>query len=151
MPVDHLIPILQVSIGPVILISGIGLLILSMTNRFSRIIERSRQLTRELRLPGAAAHRGAIEGQLVVLVRQARLVRSAIFLAVISVLLASILIILLFLTALVGFNGATLIILLFFACMASLIASLILYLVDINASLTAVKLEVGEKHWEEEK
>jgi hypothetical protein len=149
MPVDHLIPILQVSIGPVILISGIGLLILSMTNRFSRIIERSRQLTRELRLPGAHANRSVIEGQLVVLLRQARMVRSAIFLAGISVLLASILIMLLFLTALLGFNSAILIISLFFMCMASLVLSLILYLKDINASLTAVKLEVGEKHWEE--
>jgi hypothetical protein len=149
MPVEHLIPILQVSIGPVILISGIGLLILSMTNRFSRIIERSRQLTRELRLPGAHANRPVIEGQLVVLMRQARMVRSAIFLAGISVLLASILIMLLFLTALLGFNSAILIIFLFFMCMASLVASLLFYLKDVNTSLTAVKLEVGEKQWEE--
>lgn len=149
MSVEHLIPILQVSIGPVILISGIGLLILSMTNRFSRIIERSRQLTRELRSPGQV-NRQAIEGQLTVLLRQARTVRSSIFLAVISVLLASLLIILLFLTALLRFESAVLIITLFIACMASLIVSLILYLKDINVSLAAVKLEVGPKHWQEE-
>lgn len=149
MSVEHLIPILQVSIGPVILISGIGLLILSMTNRFSRIIERSRQLTRELRSPGQV-NRQAIEGQLTVLMRQARTVRSSIFLAVISVLLASLLIILLFLTALLRFESAVLIITLFIACMASLIVSLILYLKDINVSLAAVKLEVGPKHWQEE-
>jgi hypothetical protein len=148
MPVEHLIPILQVSIGPVILISGIGLLILSMTNRFSRIIERSRQLNRELRQPGAHTNKAAIDGQLVVLVRQARMVRSAIFLAVISVLLAAILIILLFLTALLQTGSALLIISLFIACMTSLIVSLILYLKDINVSLSAVKLEVGPEHWE---
>ena len=150
MSVEHLIPILQVSIGPVILISGIGLILLSMTNRFSRIIERSRQLTRELRLPGGHANRASIEGQLTVLVRQARMVRSAIFLAVISVLLASILIILLFLTALLQLESAVLIIVLFIACMASLIASLIIYLRDINVALSAVKLEIGPTHWEEE-
>ncbi|MFN9975717.1 MAG: DUF2721 domain-containing protein, partial [Phycisphaerae bacterium] len=31
--VPDLIPVLQVAIGPVILISGVGLLLLSMTNR----------------------------------------------------------------------------------------------------------------------
>jgi len=38
--VTELIPVLQVAIGPVVLISGIGLLILSMTNRFGRVIDR---------------------------------------------------------------------------------------------------------------
>lgn len=46
--VTQLIPVLQVAIGPVVLISGIGLLILSMTNRFGRVIDRGRSLTREL-------------------------------------------------------------------------------------------------------
>lgn len=31
--VSELIPVLQTAIGPVVLISGIGLLVLSMTNR----------------------------------------------------------------------------------------------------------------------
>ena len=40
----RLVPILQVAIGPAILISGVGLLLLTMTNRFGRIIHRARQL-----------------------------------------------------------------------------------------------------------
>ncbi len=42
--IKELIPVLQVAIGPVILISGVGLLLLSMTNRLSRVIERARNL-----------------------------------------------------------------------------------------------------------
>ncbi len=49
MPLDELIPILQVAIGPVILISGVGLLLLSMTNRFGRVTDRSRTLLENLR------------------------------------------------------------------------------------------------------
>ena len=45
----ELIPLLQTAIGPVILISGVGLLLLSMTNRFGRIIDRSRILAHEMR------------------------------------------------------------------------------------------------------
>ena len=42
MPLTALIPILQVAIGPVILVSGVGLLLLSMTNRLGRIVDRRR-------------------------------------------------------------------------------------------------------------
>src|SRR5665647_2321311 len=48
-PVHELIPVLQVAIGPVILISGVGLLLLTLTNRYGRTIDRSRQLVREKR------------------------------------------------------------------------------------------------------
>ena len=38
--------ILQTSISPVVLISGIGLLVLSMTNRFARTTDRARALSK---------------------------------------------------------------------------------------------------------
>ena len=39
MRLTDLVPILQMAIGPVILISGVGLLLLSMTNRLGRAID----------------------------------------------------------------------------------------------------------------
>ena len=51
-----LIPILQTAVGPVILISGIGLLILSMTNRYTRIFERTHHIV--TKLPAATAEIG---------------------------------------------------------------------------------------------
>ncbi len=45
MHLTDLVPILQMAIVPVILISGVGLLLLSMTNRLGRLIDRSRALT----------------------------------------------------------------------------------------------------------
>ncbi|MEO6486667.1 MAG: DUF2721 domain-containing protein, partial [Thermoanaerobaculia bacterium] len=42
------LPTLQLSIGPVILISGVGLILLSMTNGFGRVIDRSRLLAQDL-------------------------------------------------------------------------------------------------------
>ena len=46
--VSQLLPILQTSIGPVILISGVGLLLLTLTNRFGRMLDRARQLNQDL-------------------------------------------------------------------------------------------------------
>src|SRR5262245_54508353 len=96
-----LVPILQMAIGPVILISGVGLLLLSMTNRFGRVIDRSRLLVEKLRKT-EPTERSGLQSQLDILSRRARLIRLAIALAALSVLLAAILIIVLFLAALLG-------------------------------------------------
>ena len=45
---EQIIPELRDAIGPVILISGVGLLLLTMTNRLGRAIDRARQLKAEL-------------------------------------------------------------------------------------------------------
>ena len=141
-PLHELIPVLQVAIGPVILISGVGLLLLTLTNRYGRTIDRSRQLMRELR-ESAGADRERLEGQIEILYRRARLIRLSITLAGVSVLLASVLIIVLFLTALWKLEVGLLISLLFIACMVSLSGSLVAFIRDINLSLGALKLELG--------
>ena len=140
-PLNELIPVLQVAIGPVILISGVGLVLLTLTNRYARTIDRSRQLVRELR-ELAGADRERLEGQIRILYRRARLIRLSITLAGVSVLLASVLIIVLFLTALLKLEVGLLISVLFIACMVSLIGSLGAFIWDLNLSLGALKLEV---------
>jgi hypothetical protein len=41
---DSLLPMIQLAITPVILIAGVGSLLLSMTNRLGRIVDRTRIL-----------------------------------------------------------------------------------------------------------
>src|ERR1039457_3922044 len=48
MPIHAVVQILTASIAPVIVISGVGLLLLSITNRYGRVIDRARLLMREL-------------------------------------------------------------------------------------------------------
>ena len=141
-PVRELIPVLQVAIGPVILISGVGLLLLTMTNRFGRAVDRSRALVREMReLP--ERDRSRLAGQVRILYHRARLIRLAITMAAISVLLASILIIALFLTALLNLEIGVVLISVFICCMVSLIICLFAFIREINLSLVALKLELG--------
>ena len=140
----ELVPILQIAIGPVILISGVGLLLLSMTNRFGRAIDRSRILSRELR-ENPNVDREQILAQITILSKRADLIQRAITLASVSVLLAAILIIVLFLMALLQVNAAWLIIVLFIGCMVSLIGSIIAFIQDINHALEALKLDIKGK------
>jgi hypothetical protein len=142
-PLSEIIPVLQVAIGPVILVSGVGLLLLTMTNRLGRAIDRARQLARELQQPNQA-HREPVLAQINIIYRRARVLRLTITLAALSVLLAAVLIVTLFLTALLKWNNGLFVSLNFIACLGSLVVSLITFIFDIHLSLLALKLEIKQ-------
>ena len=75
MQLNDLVPTIQVAIGPVILISGVVLLLLSMTNRLGRVIDRSRQLCETVRR-SSDEEKARIGAQLRILSRRARLISS---------------------------------------------------------------------------
>ena len=102
---SELVPLLQIAVGPVILISGVGLLLLSLTNRFGRTVDRARQLIPEMRQVGESDRRH-LQGQVAVLYRRARLIQVAIIFGATSALFAALLIITLFLAALLGWHSA---------------------------------------------
>jgi len=139
--IPELIPVLQVAIGPVVLVSGVGLLMLSMTNRLGRTIDRARVLRRELPALASKDQTG-VAAQLRILLKRAELIRRAVILASVSVLCAASLTIALFLTFLFRLNGVWVISVLFIACMICLIVSLITFIQDINQSLVALKLDL---------
>ncbi|MEI9864868.1 MAG: DUF2721 domain-containing protein [Limisphaerales bacterium] len=100
----EIIPVLQVATGPVILISGIGLLLLTMTNRLGRTIDRARQLCRELPEAGGEKRTQTLT-QIAIIYRRAQVIRWSIGLAGFSVLLVATLIIILFIGALLDWQA----------------------------------------------
>lgn len=138
---NELIPVLQTAVGPMILISGVGLFLLTMTNRMGRVVDRSRLLKAQLPTADEAA-RAVIEAQLTVFLVRGRLLRAAITLISISALIAATLIIFLFFSALFQLRDAWLIGTLFVASMIGLCISLLLFIKDVNLSLEALKFEL---------
>ncbi len=136
-----LIPVLQTAIGPVILISGVGLLLLLMTNRLGRIIDRARSLAAARKTASGEAL-PPIEAQLAILWRRARLIQAAIALAAASDLAAALLVITLFFTALLRLETAWIVGGLFCLCLAGLVGSLLVFIRDINLTLAALRLEL---------
>ncbi len=122
------------------MISGVGLVLLSMTNRYGRVIDRAREIS-ALKRHAGGPERAHFQAQLLILVRRARLVRLAIALASLSLLFAAVLIMTLFLIALFTLEAALLLVVLFMGCTACLVASLVVFLLDINISLRAFELE----------
>jgi hypothetical protein len=141
-PLNEIVPVLQVAIAPVILISGVGLLLLSLTNRFGRAVDRTRQIHQQMR-QAAEADRLRLAGQVEVIYRRARLIQRAIVLGALSALFAAILILTLFFAALLKWQSTALIGLFFVGCLLTLVMSLIAFIMDIRLSLIALKLELA--------
>jgi Protein of unknown function (DUF2721) len=134
---EALTRVLQASISPVALVSGVGLLILSQTNRFSIVTDRLRRLAlirEEQKSNDPKASR-----QIAILLQRARILRYAISAALFCVLLASILVLLIFAAAAFDLHALAMILLLFGLSLVSLIISLVLFLWDMHLSLKAVE------------
>lgn len=142
-PIQHIIPELRDAIGPVILISGVGLLLLTMTNRLGRAIDRARQLKNELAARNGHAREQTL-AQVAVLYRRAGIIRLSIILAASSAALAAGLMVVLFLNGLLQTSLDLLIGVLFIACLGALLGSLVAFICDINLSLQALKLELED-------
>ncbi|HEY6922182.1 MAG TPA: DUF2721 domain-containing protein [Steroidobacteraceae bacterium] len=136
---DQLIRVLQTAISPAVMISGVGLLVLSLTNRFARVTDRVRSLVSQRRSADQIQHAG-LSVQIRILYRRSRILMFATTLALGSALFTALLIALLF----VDYAASvSLLMLLFTGSLASLVASLVLFIRDMTLSLRALHEEMG--------
>jgi hypothetical protein len=136
-----LLPTIQLSITPVILITGLGSLLLTMTNRMGRIVDRTRILAGQARAANAE-ERDHLEHQLRIMYRRAQIVRSAVTLGVASMFCSGLLVVAIFADALLQANFAGAILGLFITSIGLLLGALGAFLRDIFLSLNALGLEV---------
>jgi hypothetical protein len=130
--------VIQLAVAPVFLLSGIGAMLAVMTNRLSRVIDRARSL--ESRLDAAQpVVVEAIQGELGVLSRRAKLVSRAITLCTTTALLICTVIAVLFLSAFVRFDTSIPIALLFIAAMTSFFFGLLWFLREIFLATASLR------------
>lgn len=138
---NQVVAVLETAISPVVLVSGIGLLILSMTNRFARTTDRVRVLSKQMKSDDYEyANRTAI--QIRILYQRSRILLLAISFALLSVLFVSCLVVLLFGVYLIGIDLHHLVIGLFVVSLVCLVISIILFIRDMSLSLKALREEV---------
>lgn len=138
-----LLSMIQLAITPVILITGLGSLLLTMTNRLGRIVDRTRILAGQAR--GARedkTEQGHIEAQLRIMYRRAGFVRRAVTMATCSMVCSCLLVVAIFANGAIGASLIWLIVSLFMLSLCCLLAALAFFLRDIQLSLSALQLEV---------
>jgi hypothetical protein len=138
----QLVPILQLAVGPVILISGVGLLLLTLTNRFGRMLDRSRTIISEITVGNHAPTVIAnLHDQVEILHRRARILRLSITAAAITVLCVGVLILGLFVAALWQVEMTAVLVAIFCVAIIGLIGSMLAFIADMNLSLRAAQLD----------
>ncbi len=139
-PAD-LLKIIQASIAPVVLISGVGLLLLTLSARLGRIVDRTRIVASDRRR-AADADREMLTTQLAVLRNRAKLIRFALALSATSVALVSLLIIGLFLGLLLDWNMTVPCTFLFIGSLMSLVTAMLVFVRELFEALTALDLSI---------
>ena len=139
----ELVRLIPVVSGPVVLMSGVGLVLLTMTNRFGRIIDRGRRVVDLLEAADDDAKRTVLRRQLVTLRRQAALMRVAVSLIVLAVLLVATLILVMFVGMSVGYALVRTVQVLFVTALLAMIAGLAFFLREILLSTAAHDLDLA--------
>ena len=141
MNLSELLVVLQTSMAPCVLISGVGLLVLSMTNRLGRPLDRIRALTGELKLADGE-QRKILLAEVDILYRRAKLLQTAVTFSVLSIFFVATIIMSLFASATFSIDLVGVIEVLFSASLISLVVSLVFFVWDIQLGLNSIKIEL---------
>ena len=139
---EQFILFLQSSITPVALISGVGLLLLTLTNRLARTIDRSRKLILLLEKEEIAT-KNRLTNELAIMYKRSRFLRNSIGSIVVSMFLNALIIPLLFFMNLYNLDLRTIGYALFSTSILSILVGLVFLMRDVILTLKALRLEVA--------
>jgi hypothetical protein len=130
---------IQLSVAPVFLLSGIGVLLGVLINRLARIVDRARPLE-DRHYVADAAEATDLKHELGTLARRARLINTAITLSTVSALLVAVVVALLFGGEFIHFNLSLPVASLFIAAMTALVAALVAFLVEVRIATRTLRI-----------
>ncbi|EXJ16514.1 DUF2721 domain-containing protein [Imhoffiella purpurea] len=136
-PITTVAHVIQLSVAPVFLITGIGAMLTVLTNRLGRIVDRARVV--ENSSPNTAPTGMTPEEELRRLSLRAKLISTAISLCTFTALLVSAIIATLFLGAFFSFGVSLIVALFFVAAMLAFIAALLLFLREVFIAIEGLK------------
>jgi len=125
---------LNLAISPVIMISAYGMLLLSLTNRLGRAVDRARVLAGQ-----TGANR---ELQIAILAQRARRIRAAILAISLAMFFAALLVLALFVSVFAHIDLKVVVSVLFVSSLFSLIFSLVCLIADVSGSLKSMETEL---------
>ncbi len=133
--IAHLI---QSSVAPVFLLTGVAAMLGVLTNRLARIVDRARVL--EGRLESHPALAAALQVDLHVLARRSRYINFAISLCAIAAVMVAAVVVTLFANAFFGLKIAGVIALLFVGSLLVLSAAFIAFFIEVRYATAALRI-----------
>jgi hypothetical protein len=140
---ESFVRFMSASISPIVLISGVGLILLSLTNRLGRTIDRARAIVAEIS-SGAVKDEKKKRIQLRIIYRRSRILRSSIVAIAFSILTSSLIVPVILVMEFFNVNLKVLGIFFFMLSVTGVIVSAIFFLVDVVLTLNALNYEVRD-------
>ncbi len=137
--IDEIAHLIQLSIAPVFLLTGVGTLLNVLSGRLARIIDRARVLEQRLDTP-EPPHVAAIVNELRVLEKLGRLIYHAVKLSTTSALLVCLVIAALFASSMLHYPTHLIVSGLFIAAMLASIVSLTLFLREVYFAIATFEI-----------
>ena len=135
--------VVQSSVAPVFLLTGVAATLGVLTNRLSRVVDRARAL--EGQLEAQPTRRGALLADLRTLERRARYINAAISMSAVAALLVALVVVSLFADAFLGLDLAKAVALLFTGAMLCLAVAYMAFFVEVRIAVSALRIGIPEK------
>ena len=150
-PVSTIAHLIQLSIGPVFLLAGVGAILNVLANRLARVVDRVRRLESEF-LRASALRQRLARAELKRLGLRMKLVNWSITLCTASALTVCLVVAILFVGGLAEFSAGRLLAALFVLTMVLLVGGLILFLLEVRLASRNLKVryELLEQGMEED-
>lgn len=137
--VETIAHVIQMAIAPVFLLTGIASMLVVLTNRLARVVDRARMLEDHL-LDLTGEHKIVVGGDLHMLARRARHINRAIGLFCTAALLVCVIIMALFVSAATDWNISRFVVTFFFLTMLCLIVGLLTFLREVQLAINSLRI-----------
>jgi hypothetical protein len=132
--------LIQLALGPVFLLSGVGITLSMLTARLARIVDRARTLEDRRETATDAARIAHIDEDLRFIVRRTRYINSAIALSTTAAFLTALTVTMLFASAVQPLNIGVLIAGVFVASLACLSLSFLMFLIEVRIATRSLRI-----------
>jgi len=135
--------VVQSSVAPVFLLTGVAATLAVLTNRLTRVVDRARVL--EARLENQPPQRAPLVADLRILERRARYIYAAISMCAIAALLVALVVVSLFANAFLGTGLERTIALLFVGAMVCLSSAFIAFFIEVRIAVSTLRIGLPAK------
>jgi Protein of unknown function (DUF2721) len=139
---ENVAKLIQLALGPVFLLSGVGITLSMLTQRLSRIVDRARKLEDQRERATDEARLKRIDKDLRVIFRRTKYINGAIALSTVSALLVTLVVTLLFASEFTQLAVGGVVAILFSAAMVCLSLAFLMFLVEVRIAIN--NLRIGE-------
>jgi hypothetical protein len=136
----HVATLIQQALGPVFLISGVGITLSMLTARLARIVDRARTLEDRREATTDQARIADIDQDLRYIVRRTRYINGAIIMSTLSAFFTALVVTLLFASAFLPLNVGVFIAVLFVLSLLGLVTSFAMFLIEVRVATRSLRI-----------